>query len=108
VASATTAVGAVQMTLQGCGTSKAVLAAGDFFKFSNHSKVYMCVSDCTSNSSGIATLYFSCPLVQQVPSSTQLTITAVPFTAILAEDIQTFDVGIGGMSTANLQMREVW
>jgi hypothetical protein len=108
VASATTPVGSTSITLTGCGTSKSVLAAGDFFKFSNHSKVYMCVTDCSSNSGGAATLYFSCPLVNQVVSGNTLTITAVPFTAILAEDTQTFDVGVGGITSMSLQMREVW
>jgi hypothetical protein len=94
--------------LANCGVSKNVLAAGDFFKFANHSKVYMCVSPCVSNSSGVATLFFSCPLVSAVPNNTNLTITNVPFTAILTEDVQKFDVGFGGITTMSLAMREVF
>mgnify|MGYP006276227279 CR=1 FL=1 len=67
---ATAAVGSTSVTLTNCGNTKNVLAAGDFFKFNNHTKVYMCVSPCVSNSSGNATLYFSCPLVSSVPSGT--------------------------------------
>lgn len=104
----TRAVGATSITLTNCGTSKDVLASGDYFKFNNHTKVYQCVSACTSDSSGNATLYFSGPLVTSVPNSTNLTITAVPFTAILAEEAQEFDVGIGGMSSMSVSMREVW
>jgi hypothetical protein len=100
--------GSISVTLTNCGVSKNVLAAGDFFKFNNHSKVYMCTAPCTSNSSGAATLFFSCPLVTNVPTSTNLTITAVPFTAILEETEQSFDVGIGGITTMSLSMREVW
>ena len=101
-------IGATSITLTNCGATKNVLAAGDFFKFANHSKVYMCVSPCVSNSSGVATLFFSCPLVSAVPNNTNLTITAVPFTAILTEDIQKFDVGFGGITTMSLAMREVF
>jgi hypothetical protein len=106
--SASRTIGATSVTLANCGATKNVLAAGDFFKFANHSKVYMCVSPCVSNSSGVATLFFSCPLVSAVPNNTNLTITAVPFTAILTEDIQKFDVGFGGITTMSLAMREVF
>jgi hypothetical protein len=106
--SANASIGATSVTLANCGVSKNVLAAGDFFKFANHSKVYMCVSPCVSNSSGVATLFFSCPLITAVPNPTNLTITAVPFTAILTEDVQKFDVGFGGITTMSLAMREVF
>lgn len=100
--------GSTTVTLNGCGANKNVLAAGDFFKFNNHSKVYMCVSPCISNGSGVATLYFSCPSVTNIPGGTNLTITAVPFTAILAEPEQVYDVSYGGITTMSLSMREVW
>lgn len=100
--------GATRVELNNCGTSKSVLAAGDFFKFNNHTKVYQCVSPCNSDSSGNATLYFSGPLIQSVPYATNLTITAVPFTAILAGEEQEFEVGYGGITTLSVQMREVW
>ena len=106
--SATAAVGAKQVSLTNCGNTKIVLAAGDYFKFNNHSKVYMCVAPCTSNSGGAATLFFTCPLVAAVPSSTDLTITAVPFTAICSEDVQEFDTGAGGITSMSVAMREVW
>jgi len=106
--SAAAALGAKQVELTNCGANKSVLAAGDFFKFNNHSKVYMCVSPCNSNGSGVATLYFTCPLVAAVPLNTNLTITAVPFTAICEEDAQAFDIGYGGMTSMSVKMREVW
>lgn len=102
------AIGSTSVSLTNCGTSQSVLAAGDYFKFNNHTKVYQCVSPCTSDSNGNATLYFSGPLVSAVPNSTNLTITAVPFTAVLAEEAQEFDVGIGGMTSMSVSMREVW
>jgi hypothetical protein len=106
---ATNTVGAKVVQLTGCGTSKTVLAAGDFFKFSNHSKVYMCVSPCTADSSGNATLYFSGSLTNTIVNgTTTLTITAVPFTAILNEDVQEWSVGYGGLTTLKVGMRENW
>lgn len=102
------AVGSTSVSITGCGANKNVLASGDFFKFANHTKVYMCVSPCVSDGSGNATLYFSCPLVRSVPSNSNVKITAVPFTAILAEDVQEWDVGIGGITNLSLSMREVW
>lgn len=108
IVSSTTAIGATNVNLSNCGLNKNVLAAGDFFKFNNHSKVYMCVSPCISDSNGVATLFFSCPLTSAVPVTTRLKITAVPFTAILAEDAQSFDVGVGGITSLSLPMREVW
>ncbi len=106
--STTMARGSTSVVLANCGNTKNVLAAGDFFKFNNHDKVYMCVSPCVSNSSGVATLFFTCPSISTAPTGTALTITAVPFTAILDEDVQTFDVGYGGITTMTLAMREVF
>jgi hypothetical protein len=103
-----TARGAKQVNLTNCGSNKNVLAAGDVFKFAGQDKVYMCVADCVSNSSGNATLFFSGSLIESVPSNIPLTITAVPFTVILESDQQEWDVGVGGMTSMELPMREVW
>lgn len=105
--SAAAPIGATSVTLTNTGSNTNVLAAGDFFRFNNHSKVYQCVAPCTSLS-GNATLFFSCPLVQAVPATTNLTITAVPFTAVLAEEAQEFTAGYGGMTSMSISMREVW
>lgn len=106
--SATVAIGSTSCTLTNCGNTQNVLAAGDFFKFANHTKVYMCVAPCTSNSGGTATLFFSGPLLTAVPGSTNLTITAVPFTAILSAPEQEFDIGYGGISSMSVSMRETF
>lgn len=100
--------GSTSITLNNCGATKNVLAAGDFFKFNNHTKVYQCVAPCVSDSSGNATLYFSGPSVTSVASNTALTITAVPFTVILAEEAQEFEAGYGGITTMSVAMREIW
>lgn len=106
--SATAALGATSVTLTNCGANGKVLAAGDFFKFANHSKVYQCVAPCTANGSGNATLFFTSPLVSAVPGNTNVTITAVPFTAVLANETQEWEAGNGGFTNMSVQMREVW
>lgn len=100
--------GAKTVTLTNCGANKQVLYVGDYFKFDNHSKVYQAVATCESDGSGNATLSFAGSLVSNVPDSTDLTITAVPFTAIALNDAQKFDVGIGGMTSISVKMRETW
>jgi len=100
--------GAKSVALDNCGANKEVLFAGDFFKFASHSKVYQAVATCTSNGSGIATLYFAGSLVSSVGNDTNLTITAVPFTAHLVNSVQKFDVGIGGLTNISVDMRETW
>ncbi len=106
--SAAASIGATSVALTNCGANGAVLAAGDYFKFNNGTKVYQCVSPCTANGSGNATLYFSGPLVTAVPLSTNLTITAVPFTAVIASEVQEYEAGYGGLTTLSVSMREVW
>ena len=114
--SATAGVKQVTLACGGGNANKKILRVGDFFKFNNHSKVYQCAAPyndvtnqhCIADASGNASLYFSGSLVANVPSGTALTITAVPFTVILSEDVQQFDVGVGGMTSMTLDMREVW
>lgn len=100
--------GAVNVALRGCSVSSEVLRAGDFFKFNNHSKVYQATINCNSNSSGNATLYFAGTTVSNVPAGTGLTITSVPFTAILSESEQAYAISQGGIASLTLEMREVW
>jgi hypothetical protein len=95
-------------TLENCGANKIVLNGGDYFKFDNHSKVYQATNDCISDAAGAATLYFAGSLINAVPDNTNLTITAVPFTMIFSENNNTVNTGIGGISTMNVSMREVW
>lgn len=106
--SASASKGAKQVAITNCGANKEVLYAGDFFKFADHSKVYQATSTITSDGSGNATLYFAGSLVEDVASGTSLTITAVPFTAIAINNVQKFDVGVGGMTAISVEMRETW
>jgi hypothetical protein len=101
-AAATTGQNSVSVT--GVASGKELLKAGDYFKFNNHSKVYMCVNDWSAGQQ----LFFSGSLVADVPSGTQLTINAVPFTVIMDNEIQEYSVGAGGVSTMSIEFREVW
>ena len=100
--------GAYQVALKGLGANKTVLKAGDFFKFANHTKVYMCATDVVSNGSGEATISFSAKLVANVIVDETLTINAVPFTVCLDKDVDEWTVGIGGMTNIEVAFREVW
>ena len=102
------AKGVKSVTLENCGAGKEVLNGGDYFKFANHSKVYQATNQCLSDGAGNATLYFAGSLTANVPDNTNLTITAVPFTMIFASSDQTTSTGIGGISTFEVKMREVW
>ena len=104
----TYAKGVKSVLITNCGATQNVLNAGDFFKFSGHSKVYQSIGAVTSNGSGEATLNFAGALVESVGSSETLTITAVPFTVINLNNVQQYEVGIGGLATASVSMRETW
>lgn len=92
------------LAVTGVGSGKNLVVAGDFIKFSSHEKVYMCSTSWTSGTN----LYFSGALVDNVPNGTAITYNAVPFTVILENSIQQIDVGIGGITQIQLDMREDW
>lgn len=97
-------IGQNSVAVTGVGAGETLLNAGDYFKFSNHSKVYMCVTTWTTGQP----LYFSGSLVENVPLGTALTITAVPFTVTLDNEVQEYQTGIGGISTMQVDFRETW
>lgn len=88
--------------------NKTGLKAGDFFKFENHSKVYMANADWASGSTGTSFLTFTPGLVDDVVQGEIITYDAVPFTVILDNEVQSFDHGIGGIATFDLELKEVW
>lgn len=106
--SSTVSVGQKYVNLTGMPNSTTVLKAGDFFRFNNHSKVYMVTQDLTTTGSGTGNLQFSGYTVTSVPSGTRIWTNGVPFTVILDSPEQSFDAGYGGISTLSLTMREVW
>jgi len=100
--------GVKTVTVSNCGANKTVMQPGDYFKFANHSKVYMATTTVTSNGSGVANVTFSGAAVSAVPTGTRMTITAVPFTVVLAETQQEYQVSSRGITNLTLSMREVW
>ena len=65
------------------------LKAGDFIKFSGHSKVYMIMADVTS-SSNAATVTIEPPLRSALANDETVTYDSVPFTVYLNSDLQEF------------------
>lgn len=100
--------GVKTVNLTNCGANQPVLNIGDFFKFNGHSKVYQAIQSVTADSGGNATLSFAGSLVEDVGSAEDLVITAVPFTVINLNNVQQFEIGIGGLATASVSMRETW
>jgi len=101
-------IGAKAVVVDNCGANKDVLYVGDYFKFAGHSKVYQAVATATSNGSGQATIYFAGSLVANVGNNENVIVTAVPFTAIMSNPTQKFDVGVGGLTNISVDMRETW
>ena len=77
------AIGATSITIAGLtGTLK----AGDFIKFSTHSKVYMVTAD----RSGAGAMTIEPPLFVAVATSVAITYSSVPFTVRLNNDVQQY------------------
>jgi hypothetical protein len=106
--SANVTAGARSVTLSGLGNTQNVLKAGDFFKFSTHTKVYQCAADVTSSAGGTATLSFSGGAVTSVTSGATITRYNVPFTVTQTEDSGSVEYGPGGLARLSVKMREVW
>lgn len=98
--------GAKSVTLKGCYGLATILKSGDYFKFDNHSKVYMCSTDCVANAQGNATLYFSGSVLRDVGVNGTLTVKAVPFTVMLTSDVQEYEFGLGRLVSIEVGMRE--
>ena len=87
---------------------KNMFAAGDFIRFSNHSKVYQVTTSSTSNGSGNGTIVIGGLLVASITTATTIQRDAVPFSVVLAADENSFEVGFGGYTSISLDLREVW
>jgi len=86
--------GAITASVDGMTVStNGILKAGDFFRFTGQSKVYMAVSDLNSNGSGVGTLTFEPPLRTAVSDNVVIIYNNVDFTVGLTSDIQEFNIG---------------
>ncbi len=99
--------GDTTIVTDGWSNSITCLKAGDFLKFSGHNKVYMVISDATSDGSGNSTLTIEPPLLASVADNEAITVSDVPFTVALVSDTQEFAAGAPNIYEFSLQMIEV-
>jgi len=79
------------------------LKAGDFVKFSGHSKAYMLTAD----RAGSGTMTIEPPLVSSVSDNESIAYTSVPFTMRLANDVQSYNLASNEYYEYELDMIEV-
>jgi hypothetical protein len=95
--------GVTSVAIDGMANStNGVFKAGDYFRFTGQTKVYMVMADVNSNGSGEGTLTFEPPLRDNVSDNAVLIYSNVDFTVGLTGDIQEFNI-----STENYFQYEV-
>jgi hypothetical protein len=100
--------GATSCTIDGMANSTSgVFKAGDYFRFTGQTKVYMIVADISSNGSGSGTLTFEPPLRTAVADNTILIYSNVDFTLGLVADVQEFNIGTENLFQYQLDVIEV-
>ena len=100
--------GVTSVAIDGMANSTSgVFKAGDFFRFTGQSKVYMVVADVSSNGSGQGTLTFEPPLRSNVADNAVLIYSNVDFTVGLTGDIQEFTIGTENYFQYEIDLIEV-
>ena len=100
--------GVTSVAIDGMANSTSgVFKAGDFFRFTGQSKVYMVVTDVSSNGSGQGTLTFEPPLRSNVADNAILIYSNVDFTVGLTGDIQEFTIGTENYFQYEIDLIEV-
>ena len=99
--------GDTTIVTDGWDASETCLKAGDFLKFANHSKVYMAVSDVTSDGSGNATITIQPALKADLLDNESITTGNVPFTVRFDSDAAEFDVGTELVYSYSMKLLEV-
>jgi DNA-binding beta-propeller fold protein YncE len=95
--------GVTSVAIDGMANStNGVFKAGDFFRFTGQTKVYMVMADVNSNGSGQGTLTFEPPLRSNVADNAVLIYSNVDFTVGLTGDVQEFNI-----STENYYQYEI-
>jgi hypothetical protein len=103
--------GAHSLSVDGWTINTTVLKAGDFFKFANHTKVYVTTADVVSDGTGLAAMAFEPGLVANVADNEGITHTNVPFTVASQNDAIGFEATTQGnlmFSTTGLKLIEVF
>lgn len=83
------------------------LAAGDFIKFSGHTKVYMVKSNVDPDGTGAATVTIEPPLSVALADNETVTYDAVSWTVALAGDVAEMKGGLGDIYNLSLDVVEV-
>ena len=83
------------------------LKAGDFIKFSGHTKVYMVVSDVTP-SSNAATVTIEPPIIENLSNDETVTYDDVPFTVYLTGNVQQYSLGINDLYNYDFDVCEAF
>jgi len=104
---ASVSAGATTCTIDGMTTStNGILKAGDYFRFTGQTKVYMAVEDLNADGSGEGTLTFEPPLRTAVTDDTDLIYDNVDFTVTLVNDVQEYNLGIQGYYSYEIDVAE--
>ena len=84
-----------------------ILRAGDFIKFSDHTKVYMVTEDVSSDGSGEATLNFHPAAVQAIATNSTISIASVPFNVSFQDDVREFGTNYSNLYSYEIALIEV-
>ena len=102
-------VGASSATIDGLTASESgIIKAGDFFKFSGHSKVYMATADMDADGTSHATLNFAPNLLNAVANDETITFASVPFTVSFIEDITQFNTDTSALYGFSMSLVEIF
>ncbi len=102
-------VGANSATIDGLTASQTgIIKAGDFFKFSGHSKVYMATSDMDSDSGSHGTLNFAPNLLSSVADNESIFFASVPFNVAFTQDITQFNTDTTALFGFSMSLIEVF
>jgi len=101
--------GAITGTVDGMTIStNGILKAGDYFRFTGQTKVYMAVDDLDADGSGVGTLTFEPPLRTAVADNAIIIYDNVDFTVSLTNDIQEYDLGVQNYYSYEVDLIEVF
>jgi len=100
--------GAITGTVDGMTIStNGILKAGDYFRFTGQTKVYMAVDDLNADGSGEGTLTFEPPLRTTVADNAIIIYDNVDFTVGLNGDIQEYSIGVNNYFQYEIDLIEI-
>ena len=102
-------VGTSSATIDGLTASESgIIKAGDFFKFSGHSKIYMATADLDADGTGHGTLSFAPDLLNAVANDETITFAAVPFTVAFTQNLTQFNTDTTALYGFSMSLIEVF